>query len=134
MFVRDIAPELARDRDFQAVGERPGQLIYSDGAPPALGQEGSGSQDDAEQEEDLASLDAPVGVEPSGPMIQNIGGSLVADDLPELLARHIHVDFSAEGAGTSVHVHGHVERDVCHGLELLGTPRHWPETADEPHD
>jgi hypothetical protein len=32
MFVRDIAPELAKDRDFQITRERPGQLIFSDGA------------------------------------------------------------------------------------------------------
>jgi hypothetical protein len=34
MFVRDIAPELARDRDFEISRERPGQLIFGDGAAP----------------------------------------------------------------------------------------------------
>jgi hypothetical protein len=31
MFVRDIAPELAKDQDFQIAHERPGQLVFSDG-------------------------------------------------------------------------------------------------------
>ena len=29
MFVRDIAPELAKDRDFEIASEGPGQLIFS---------------------------------------------------------------------------------------------------------
>jgi hypothetical protein len=134
MFVRDIAPELARDRDFQVTRERPGELIFSDGAPPGSDEEGSEIDESAQQEEDLASVDARMGGDLIGPLTQNINASVVGDDLPGLLARHIHVDFTAAASGTSVRVHGHLERDVCHGLTLLGTPQHWPEIADQPHD
>lgn len=134
MFVRDIAPELARDRDFQVTRERPGALIFSDGAPHDSDEASSEVEESAQQREDLGSVDAPVGGALSNALTQNINASLIPDDLPGLLARHIHVDFTAAAGGTSVRVHGHLERDVCHGLELLGTPQHWPEIADQPHD
>ncbi len=134
MFVRDIAPELARDRDFQVVRERPGQLVFSDGVPPDPIEAGSELEESSGQKEDLGSMNAPAGGDPSDPLMRNINARLVPDDVPRLLPRHMHVDFSAAGSGTSVRVHGHLERDVCHGLKLLGTPQHWPETADQPHD
>lgn len=130
MFLADIAPELAKDRDFQVTRERPGQLIFSDGSPGS----GIGELEESEEEQGAGTADAALGPNPSGPRAQNLNARLVADDLPGLLARHIHVDFSAEGTGTRVRVHGHLERDVCHGLKLLGTPQHWPENADQPHD
>jgi hypothetical protein len=131
MFVRDIAPELARDRDFQIAHERPGQLVFSDGIATA-GDEESVLGEDTQGEEPWARL-APVGRVGPARFLQNFGlGG--ADELAEILPRHIKVDFTPDGAGTRVHVHGHVEHDVCHGLELLGTPRHWPEIADQPHD
>jgi hypothetical protein len=128
MFVRDIAPDLARDGEFQIAREHPGQLIFSDGAVPKADAESSLEGEPA-QEEPWIPADA-AGV-PTDPFVRSV---TVTDDLPEMFPRHIHVDFSSDGTGTNVRVHGHVERDVCHGLERLGTPQHWPETADRPHD
>jgi hypothetical protein len=124
MFLRDIAPDLARDGDFQIARERPGQLIFSDGVVPKA-DIGSPLEGESAQEDPWIPADA-AGV----PDDRYIRRATVTDDLPELLARHMHVDFSPGGTGTNVRVHGHVERDVCHGLELLGTPQHWPEIAD----
>jgi hypothetical protein len=129
MFLRDIAPDLARDRDFQIARERPGQLIFSDGVVPQSDMGSSLEEEPPLQEDPWIPTDA-AGV-PSDPFVRR---ATVTDDLPELFARHIHVDFSPDGTGTSVRVHGHLERNVCHGLELLGTPQHWPEIADRPHD
>jgi hypothetical protein len=123
MFVRDIAPELARDRDFEIASESPGRLIFSDGFGP-------GSNVDPNFEESTQERDDREGPDAA------FSASLMhaPADLPSMFPRHIQVDFSAEVTGTRVRVHGHVERDVRHGLELLGTPKHWPEIADQPHD
>lgn len=126
MFVRDIAPELARDRDFGIVRERPGELIFSQRA----------AADSLQLEEDL---EEPVeehrdAIADAGAPGWRFNAFHGADDLAGALPRHIRVEFTGEGTGTRVHVHGHVERDVCHALEKLGTPQHWPETADLPHD
>lgn len=123
--MRDIAPELARDRDFQIARERPGQLIFSDGAVPSAGT-GSPLEGEPQGLEDAWIPTDAAGMA-SDPYVERL---TVTDDLPEMLARHIHVDFSPDGTGTLVRVHGHLERDVCHGLKLLGTPGHWPEIAD----
>jgi hypothetical protein len=144
MFVRDIAPELAKDRDFQIRHERPGELVFSDGAGP--GEDVDPDIEETPQEqEDRDSVDFPLGrsvadedatspergIELRG---SNLDASLVSDGLDTLFARHVHVEFKADGAGTLVNIRGHLERDVEHALERLGTPNHWPETADLPHD
>ncbi len=137
MFVRDIAPDLARDRGFEITRERPGELVFSDGTAPGSDvdpdfEESAPEPQDSQEREASGTVRAPMG--PSEPPTPLLDASFVSDDIPALLARHIHVDFSAQGAGTRVRVHGHVERDIRHGLELLGTPQHWPEIADQPHD
>jgi hypothetical protein len=131
MFVRDIAPELAKDRDFQIAHERPGQLVFSDRIVVS-GDEASVLEEGTHDEEPWAPL--PVSrMRWPGRFLRSAdrGGS---EDLVGVLPRHIKVDFTPDGSGTYVHVHGHVEHDVCHGLELLGTPGHWPEIAGRPHD
>jgi hypothetical protein len=120
MFVRDIAPELAKDRGFQIAREDPGRLVFSDGTVPSAAL-------DTLLEGAAQGHDEPWN-EPSR------SEARAGDNLAEVLPRHIRVDFTPEGSGTSVHVHGHVEHDVRHGLELLGTPQHWPEIAGRPHD
>jgi hypothetical protein len=131
MFVRDIAPELARDREFQIAHERPGELVFSDGVAVAE-DEASVLEEGTHDEEPWTHLPVVTGsrggfftLGPHGPAGENLAA---------VLPRHIKVDFTPEGTGTCVHVHGHVEHDICHGLELLGTPQHWPEIADQPHD
>jgi hypothetical protein len=131
MFVRDIAPELAKDRDFQIAHERPGQLVFSDGIATG-GDEESVLAEGTQGEEPWAPIPSLVSRWP-GRFVQGVGRG-GGEGLAAILPRHIKVDFTSEGIGTRVHVHGHVEHDVCHGLELLGTPRHWPEIADQPHD
>jgi hypothetical protein len=130
MFVRDIAPELARDRDFQIAHERPGHLVFSDGIATA-GDEQSVLGEGTHEEERWTAIPSLRSRWP-GRFVPSVdrGG----EELAAVLPRHIKVDFTPEGVGTRVHVHGHVEHDICHGLELLGTPRHWPEIADQPHD
>ena len=131
MFVRDIAPELAKDRDFQIAHERPGQLVFIDGIATA-GDEESVLEEGTHDEQPWARL--PVrNPRWTGRFLRSVDRG-ASEDLAGVLPRHIKVEFTPEGAGTCVHVHGHVEHDVCHGLELLGTPRHWPEIADQPHD
>jgi hypothetical protein len=131
MFVRDIAPELAKDRDFQIAHERPGQLVFSDGIATA-GDEESVLAEDTHDEEPWAPIPSLVSRWP-GRFVLGVGRG-GGEGLAAVLSRHIKVDFTPDGAGTRVHVHGHVEHDVCHALELLGTPQHWPEIADQPHD
>jgi hypothetical protein len=102
MFVRDLAPELAKDRGFHITREQPGRLVFSD-----------------------------VPIESTQSLDLRYGASLEELDL---LARHIRVEFTPEGAGTQVRLHGHAEKDIRDAIDKLGTPNHWPEIADLPHD
>jgi len=131
MFVRDIAPELARDRDFQIAHERPGHLVFSDGIATA-GDEQSVLEEGTHEEEPWARIPSLSPRWP-GRFVGSVDRAS-SENLAAVLPRHIKVDFTPDGTGTRVHVHGHVEHDIRHGLELLGTPRHWPEIADQPHD
>jgi len=144
LFVRDIAPEMARDRGFLIARESPGELLFSDGVAPGRGVD-EASVEDTEapvEPEDVTAapgLDAALqggggGAAPLGFSLRASGGSAVEDDLPFLFSRHVHVDFTAEGEGTQVRIHGHLERGIAHALERLGAPGQWPETADLPHD
>ncbi len=144
LFVRDIAPELAKDRDFEIRRESPGELIFSDGAAPGRDAHPDFDAPPQEQEDrgsahfplgrdvaDEGTASRPSGIELRGP---NLDASLVSEGLDAVFARHIHIEFKAEGASTVVRIHGHLERDLQHALERLGTPDHWPATADLPHD
>lgn len=50
------------------------------------------------------------------------------------LARRITVGFGAELTGTRVSITGHAEREIRDAIDELGTPGHWPEMANDPHD
>ena len=102
MFVRDLAPELAKDRGFHITHEQPGHLVFSD-----------------------VPIESPqdVGV--------RLGAAMQGIDL---FARHIRVEFTPEGTGTLVKLHGHAEKDIGEAINKLGTPNHWPEIADRPHE
>jgi uncharacterized protein YndB with AHSA1/START domain len=102
MFVRDLAPELAKDRGFHITHEQPGHLVFSD-----------------------VPVESPGGLDtPRGASVEEI----------DLFARHIRVEFTPEGTGTFVKLHGHAEKDIRDAIDKLGTPDHWPEIADRPHD
>jgi hypothetical protein len=97
MFVRDIAPELAKDRDFQIAHERPGQLVFSDGIATA-GDEASVLEEGTHDEEPWARLPLVGRVGPAR-FLQRFGLA-GGDELTEVLPRHIKVDFTPEGPGT----------------------------------
>jgi len=101
MFVRDLAPELAKDRGFHITREDPGHLVFSD-----------------------VPLETPGLDLRRGAAVEEI----------DLIARHIRVEFTPEGSGTLVKLHGHAEKDIRDAIDKLGTPNHWPEIADRPHD
>lgn len=103
MFVNDLAPELAKYRDFSITHERPGEVVFSDAVK--------------EQDSDVY-----------------LRGSAGFYEGNELLARHIHVEFVAEAGGTLVTLRGHAEKNICDAIDRLGTPDHWPEIANRPHD
>jgi hypothetical protein len=46
----------------------------------------------------------------------------------------IDVRFELDTLGTKITIRGHCKRKLREALEQLGTPGHWPETADQPHD
>ena len=136
MFARDIAPELAKDREFLIESAHPGEILFTDGSAP--GRNVDPDLDDTSHERaDIEMADTPgpaVGPDGDDAIAQRTTARADVGRLSDAFARHIRVEFSPVGAGTQVRVHGHVERDVCHALERLGTPQHWPEIADLPHD
>jgi hypothetical protein len=135
LFMRDIAPELARGGSFHLVREHPGELVFDD----ALTEEDA----DAPAEQPRLGDEEELTDEPpaAGSFIIGEGSSakftaprpleLLGEDL---LSRHLHVDFSAGDSGTVVRVHGRARRALGDALKRLGTTGHWPETADRPHD
>lgn len=143
MFVRDIAPEMARDRGFLIARETPGHLLFSDGEAPGrsvwpdLGEGAQKAPADVAADAGAMPDAAPGGAAAVEPVVSGFARAVaesVQDDLPQVFARHVHVDFSGRGDGTQVRIHGHLERDIAHALERLGTPGHWPATAGLPHD
>jgi hypothetical protein len=59
---------------------------------------------------------------------------LIYDGLSHALARRITVQFVSDGAQTQVRISGHAERQIAEAVGHLGTPGHWPATANQPHD
>ena len=47
---------------------------------------------------------------------------------------HLRVDFAEDPIGTRVDMSGRVIHEIRDALKPLGTPNHWPETANQPHD
>ena len=133
LFERDVVPELASKADFHVVREHPGRLVFDD----ALTEEDADATEERPglgDEEELTDA-PPVATDIVADALLNRATSPRAINPGEdLLARHLHVDFSADDSGTLVRVHGHVRRNLRAALELLGTAGHWPEIADRPHD
>jgi hypothetical protein len=148
MFVRDLIPDLHRDGRFTTYREAPGQLRLSDadfGREPGFGRGLSGG----------ANLDLDDIADPDEFEVHDEEGSepALADALRRgtdaeapaatghgrhsaemLLSHRLKVTFAPRGDGTLVTVKGSAHDDVRKGLDRLGTPQHWPETADAPHD
>lgn len=103
LFQEEIGPELRREGEFGLARDESRRLVYSDGVVPA--------------EEPAPLLGAP----------RDWG---VYAKLRRLMARRITVEFVSTGTGTRVSLRGSAERDVCAGLEKLGSPGHWPENRE----
>jgi hypothetical protein len=148
LFVRDIVPDLHRDGRFTAYREAPGELRLSDAdldnEPAGGGRLGAQALDlddiadpdefEAHDEEAGEPVLADVlrrGVEAETPAA---GGGQGSHSLDLLLSHRLKVTFESEGGGTRVSIRGSAHDDVGEGLERLGTARHWPETAGDPHD
>jgi hypothetical protein len=143
LFLRQIAPELAKDGSFQLVHERPGELVFSDalnedeliGDDLAARQSASAVGD----EEQLSDLPAPASMPGATGIGIGFGSGRLAGPRPvnpgdSLLARHLHVEFAPGSGGTAVRIHGHARKRLRDALQRLGTPQHWPETSSLPHD
>ena len=100
MFVDEIAHELNAKAELAMCSDEPGRVSFNDGVV------------------DIDTL----------PIARSDDTELYTG-LRELTGHHLHVDFSADGAGTKVRMHGHVEHDVCGALERFGQPGEWPETG-----
>ncbi|MGO9763832.1 MAG: hypothetical protein ACLP1Q_21480 [Solirubrobacteraceae bacterium] len=101
MFVDEIAPELHKKADLAMYKDEPGHVLFNDGIVDPAELVGGGRSNDTE----LYSV------------------------LREVSGHHLHVDFEAEGSGTRVRIHGHVERKLRDGIDLFGEPGRWPETG-----
>lgn len=148
MFVRDLVPDLHRDGRFTVYRERPGELRLSDAD---FGSEGPGggrwAAVDFQELDELAEPDEfeaheEEGAEPAladalrrGADAEAIGADGHRHPSLDLLASHrLKVTFEPDGPGTRVTIRGGAHDDVRTGLQRLGTARHWPEIAGEPHD
>lgn len=142
MFLRDIWPELAKDGEFRLYSQAPGLLRFSQGI---IGSE--------ESLEDLADPDvvghAEEDDEPAAtaaeeaqanPVFMGTGGIGVRPQpqtysrLRYLISRRLKVIFTAIPQGTSVEIKGSAEKLLAQAINRLGSPGHWPETANDPHN
>jgi hypothetical protein len=119
LFVRDVAPAFAQAGEFVLNKEERGELHFSEG--------------------DVVTGPAQPGEEPlfGEAELETPGVPARAQELSTGLgrgfARHIKVEFTPDGDGTRVEIEGHAEHDVRDAIDRLGTPGHWPETAENPH-
>jgi len=122
MFLRDVGPAFAQDAEFLLQHEQPGALLFSEGdlgLPPGPLDEGLPF---GNKEIDAAELSASPSRFRGRP-----------DGLARAFAAHIKVEFTPEGEGTHVELKGHAEHELRAAIDRLGTPGHWPETAEDPH-
>ncbi len=100
MFVDEIAPELHKKAELAMCKDEPGHVLFNDGI-----------------------------VDPIDLPIRRSDDTELYSALREITGHHLHVDFEAEGSGTRVRIHGHVEREIRDGIDLFGQPGRWPETG-----
>jgi hypothetical protein len=119
LFVRDVAPAFAQAGEFVLYEEEPGELHFSEGNVAT----GAAHPGEAPLfgEAQLETRGVPARAQkPTSGMARGF-------------ARHIKVEFTPDGDGTRVEIKGRAERDVRDAIDRLGTPGHWPETAENPH-
>jgi hypothetical protein len=144
LFVSDLLPELAKDGMFHLVRERPGEVVFSDALEldTDRGEEAAAMRGErAGGDEEELSDDRPQAAGPRSGLRPADGAGTSWGSLPinmsggeTLLARHLHVEFSAATDGTEVCIRGHARKVLRDALERLGTSGHWPETSGLPHD
>jgi hypothetical protein len=120
LFVRDVVPAFAEAGEFVLEREAPGELHFSEGDVAT----GAGEPDEPPlfSEQDLETAGVPLRAQE------------LSTHLSRGFARHIKVEFTPDGEGTRVEIKGHAEHDVRDAIDRLGTPGHWPETVNDPHD
>jgi len=139
MFERDITPSLSKGSAFRLAEERPGALVFSDGAvdfnrvfDPRRVVEG-----ESPPRRRSAQTPAPPPERPR-PRTMGIVAPNVEHRQPWLYAtlrrasaRTLTVSFQEAGAGrTRVTIEGRAERRIREALSRLGSPGHWPEGAE----
>lgn len=138
-FRDELGPELHRKTGFGLHKEGPNSLLYRDGLLDA-----SPLPDvDEDLDHDLGvpgdhEEDAPDDVPSGGLAGAGLYGARTRmgllgsqDDLSDIGAHHLHVEFAPQPDGTLVHVHGHAPRDLRHAIEVLGEPGQWPQRSAE---
>ncbi len=136
-FRDELGPELHRKTGFGLHHEGPNSLLYRDGLLDASPL--SGADEDLDQDlgvpgehEDDAPYDLPTGSLTRVGLYgarSRMGPLDFQDDLSDIGAHHLHVDFTPQQDGTLVHVHGHAPRDLRHAIDLLGEPGQWPQLS-----
>jgi hypothetical protein len=118
LFLRDVGPAFAQDAEFLLQHEKPGELRFSEGDLPA----GPGPSDETPMLSEQV-IEAASPRRYQGP----------STGISRAFAAHIKVEFTPEGDGTHVEITGHAEHELRDAIDRLGTPGHWPETANDPH-
>jgi hypothetical protein len=144
MFVRDIAPDLHGDAGLVLLEERPGRLEFSAGVaaaarpfdisevvdPDVVGH----PEEDDEPDVTVARSPGPATIFPFGAGRLGRRSAPVYSLLRRWSAPGLKVDFVPAADGTLVELSGSTERTVRDALGRLGSPGHWPATAEDPHD
>lgn len=144
MFVRDIAPDLAKDAELALFKEHPGKLEFLPRVdtgnedfdavevadPDVVGHKEEDEEPDVRRVSDRASSSI-FQTEP-GRVVGNRAS--VFSEIRRWGAPRLTVRFASAADGTVVTLKGSIDRDVRDALARLGTPGHWPATAHDPHD
>jgi len=140
MFVRDILPSLYRGSSYRLAEERPGLLVFSDGAVD-VNRVFDARRVAVGEETGRRRLGEPASPPPPArPRIAGIVAPNVEHRQPWLYAglrsavsRRISVAFTAHETSTRVALSGSAPRALRDALRRLGEPGQWPEAAGDPH-
>jgi hypothetical protein len=144
LFVRDIVPDLHRDAGLTVLEERPGSLEFEPASvagslafdaveavdPDVVGHE----EEDEEPAVTRARSSSPSTIFPYGFGRTGRTNAPVYSLLRRWISPRLKVRFVPAADGTLVKLSGSTERTVRDALGRLGSPGHWPATAEDPHD